>query len=300
MSADDMPAVSRRRFLNACRRAGSRICRRAHRSLLPAGCDNGGADRGRPASRPAANSPTRSWKPFKTRRLVGLGEAHGLQNYHDVLGMLLSDPRVPEVVDDIVVEFGNALYQPMMDRFISGQPVGNADLRPTWRDTTQSPAGTWDQPSTSNSSGRCGPPAGRCPPAGRSGCWATLPSTGPRSQTLASFASSGCEEEPRRNYRHPAWAIVGRCRSGGHAPHWPASAAVGKDRRGCAPKAPAPNIRFWLAIVVTASNIWPRRTAATSAAAPVVGYGLRPSAGRGLGCPISCIGAGGSASSRLG
>src|SRR6266851_3890253 len=146
MSADDMPAVSRRRFLNACRRAGSRICRRAHRSLLPAGCDNGGADRGRPTSRPAANSPTRSWKPFKTRRLVGLGEAHGLQNYHDVLGMLLSDPRVPEVVDDIVVEFGNALYQPMMDRFISGPPVGNADLRPTWRDTTQSPAGTWDQP----------------------------------------------------------------------------------------------------------------------------------------------------------
>lgn len=60
--------------------------------------------------------------------------------------MLLSDPRVPEVVDDIVVEFGNALYQPMMDRFIAGQPVGNAALRPAWRDTTQSPAGTWDQP----------------------------------------------------------------------------------------------------------------------------------------------------------
>jgi hypothetical protein len=83
---------------------------------------------------------------FKTHRLVGLGEEHGLQNHHDALAMLLSDPRLPEVADDIVVEFGNALYQATMDRFIAGQPVDDADLRPVWRNTTQSPYGTWDQP----------------------------------------------------------------------------------------------------------------------------------------------------------
>jgi hypothetical protein len=67
--------------------------------------------------------------------------------HHDVLGMLLTDPRLPEMVDDIVVEFGDAFYQPMMDRFsITGQPVSNADLRLAWRNTTTSPLGTWDEP----------------------------------------------------------------------------------------------------------------------------------------------------------
>lgn len=83
---------------------------------------------------------------FETHRLVGLGEAHGLQNHHDVLEMLLDDPRIPEVVDDIVIEFANSLYQPTIDHFIAGQPVNNVDLRPVWRNTTQSPGGTWDQP----------------------------------------------------------------------------------------------------------------------------------------------------------
>jgi hypothetical protein len=83
---------------------------------------------------------------FKTHRLVGLGEAHNLQNHHDALTLLLTDPRLPGVVDDIVVEFGNALYQPTIDRFIVGQPVANSDLRPVWRNTSQSPLSTWDEP----------------------------------------------------------------------------------------------------------------------------------------------------------
>jgi hypothetical protein len=83
---------------------------------------------------------------FRTHRLVGLGEAHQLQNHHDALTLLLTDPRLPEVVDDIVVEFGNALYQDTIDRFSSGHPVDNADLRLVWRNTTQSPHQTWDAP----------------------------------------------------------------------------------------------------------------------------------------------------------
>jgi hypothetical protein len=83
---------------------------------------------------------------FRTHRVVGLGEAHELQDHHDALTLLLTDPRLPGVVDDIVVEFGNALYQDTIDRFISGQPVGNADLRQVWRNTTQSPMETWDSP----------------------------------------------------------------------------------------------------------------------------------------------------------
>ena len=63
-----------------------------------------------------------------------------------MLDRLLADPRLPGVVDDIVVEFGNAHYQDTMDRFIAGQPVNDNDLRLAWRNTTQSPEETWDQP----------------------------------------------------------------------------------------------------------------------------------------------------------
>jgi hypothetical protein len=85
---------------------------------------------------------------LRKHRLVAIGEGgtHGLQEHHDALTMLLTDPRLPELVDDVVVEFGNALYQATMDRFMAGLPVDNVDLRPVWRNTTQSPLGTWDMP----------------------------------------------------------------------------------------------------------------------------------------------------------
>src|SRR5215470_15549446 len=54
----------------------------------------------------------------ETHRLVGLGEWHGFQEHHDALGILFTDPRLPDVVDDILVEFGDAFYQPMMDKFM--------------------------------------------------------------------------------------------------------------------------------------------------------------------------------------
>jgi hypothetical protein len=50
------------------------------------------------------------------------------------------------VVDDIVVEFGNARCQDTTDRFIAGQPVADPELRAVWRNTTQSPRRTWDAP----------------------------------------------------------------------------------------------------------------------------------------------------------
>ena len=64
---------------------------------------------------------------FTRYRLVGIGESHGLQNHHDALHLLLTDPRLPAALDDLVVEFGNARYQDTVDRFIAGgagQPDG--------------------------------------------------------------------------------------------------------------------------------------------------------------------------------
>jgi len=83
---------------------------------------------------------------FAQHRLVAIGEIHGQQEHHDALQTLLADPRLPQVVDDIVVEFGNAFYQTTMDRFVSGAVVENEDLRLIWRNTTQSPVATLDAP----------------------------------------------------------------------------------------------------------------------------------------------------------
>lgn len=83
---------------------------------------------------------------FQRHRIVAIGETHGQQEHGDAQQMLLADPRLPQVVDDIVVEFGNALYQPTMDRFVAGTAVDNPELRAIWRNTTQSPGATGDEP----------------------------------------------------------------------------------------------------------------------------------------------------------
>src|SRR6266705_4204848 len=139
-----MSGLSRRTFMNAAA-AGLGATSVAG---LAAGCAGTGGktaspQRGTSAGRGLADTVLTA---FQTHRLAGLGEAHNLQNHHDALTLLLTDPRLPGVVDDIVVEFGNARYQDTIDRFISGQPVDNAGLSLVWRNTTQSPLATWDEP----------------------------------------------------------------------------------------------------------------------------------------------------------
>ena len=146
----DVPGPNRRGFLTASAAAAA--------GLGAAGCTASGAT----SASAAPGSPGRSGgslsrsggslteavlAAFRTGRLVGLAEEHQLQEHHDLLQTLISDPRLPGVVDDIVVEFGNALYQDTIDKFVlDGQPVADADLRLVWRNTTESPLQTWDAP----------------------------------------------------------------------------------------------------------------------------------------------------------
>ncbi len=71
---------------------------------------------------------------FATHPLVALGETHGLQDEADFVAALLYHPGFPASVQMIVVEFGNARYQAVIDRFITGEPIAARDLRPVWRD----------------------------------------------------------------------------------------------------------------------------------------------------------------------
>jgi hypothetical protein len=63
---------------------------------------------------------------FDKAPLVALGERHRLQELADFLVALMHHPRFPETVQALVVEFGNARYQALIDRFVGGEPVANS------------------------------------------------------------------------------------------------------------------------------------------------------------------------------
>ena len=105
------------------------------------------------AQRPTPGIPAVPLEPitgilemFKTHDVVALAEgSHGNEQGHAFRLALIRDPRFSAAVNDIVVEFGNAHYQAVIDRFVQGKPVAYEELRKVWQDTTQ--RGTvWDRP----------------------------------------------------------------------------------------------------------------------------------------------------------
>lgn len=73
---------------------------------------------------------------FRTHELVALGDAHGNAEAQIFLRRLVSDPSFAAAVDDIVVEFGNARYQDVVDRYVRGDRVPAERLRKVWQNTT--------------------------------------------------------------------------------------------------------------------------------------------------------------------
>ena len=82
---------------------------------------------------------------FRSHSVVAMGEGvgHGNEQGHAFLRALIRDPRFASVADDIVVEWGNSLYQDVIDRFTRGEDVPYSELRKVWEKTTQ-PHPVWD------------------------------------------------------------------------------------------------------------------------------------------------------------
>lgn len=78
--------------------------------------------------------------------VVALGENHGHVEFHGLVIDMLEDPQIQARVNDIVVEFGNSLYQPTIDRYIAGGDVAMDSVRLAWRNTVVSPNLVWDSP----------------------------------------------------------------------------------------------------------------------------------------------------------
>lgn len=83
---------------------------------------------------------------FRSYPLVALGEGpHNNFQGHLFRLSLIRDARFAATVNDIVVEFGSARYQELMDRFVRGEDVPNASLRQVWQNTTVATT-VWESP----------------------------------------------------------------------------------------------------------------------------------------------------------
>ena len=105
---------------------------------------DGASSRQRPAARPV-DAVAAILDAFHTHPIVALDEEHADERSHAFRLTLIRDPRLPFVVNDVVVEFGNALHQDVMDRFVAGDRVADETLKKIWQDTTQAHT-IWDRP----------------------------------------------------------------------------------------------------------------------------------------------------------
>jgi hypothetical protein len=72
---------------------------------------------------------------FDKYEVVGIPEAHGLKDLDDFILSLIRTPAFAEKVNDIEIECGNSLYQPLLDRYIAGEDVSFTEVRKVWRNT---------------------------------------------------------------------------------------------------------------------------------------------------------------------
>jgi hypothetical protein len=77
-------------------------------------------------------------------QMLALGERHWSTVEHTFIKGLLLNSHFHDVFPVIIVEFGNALYQDVADRYVSGQVVPAQQLEEVWRNTTVPMA--WDSP----------------------------------------------------------------------------------------------------------------------------------------------------------
>jgi len=74
---------------------------------------------------------------FDKYEVVAMPEAHGQKDLDDFILSLIRTPAFADKVNDIEVECGNSLYQPILDRYIAGDDVSFREARKVWRNTTQ-------------------------------------------------------------------------------------------------------------------------------------------------------------------
>ena len=71
---------------------------------------------------------------FKTHPIVALGDEHGSAQEEDFYAALVRTPGFAREIGNVVVEFGGAAHQDILDRYVGGQDVPYAELQKVWTD----------------------------------------------------------------------------------------------------------------------------------------------------------------------
>lgn len=95
-----------------------------------------------PAQTQAIDEILTAWRQH---RIVAVSEVHRVAQPMEFFLELIRNPGFANVVNDVAIEFGNALHQSVLDRYIDGEPVAPAELRRVWADTTVV-NGLWEAP----------------------------------------------------------------------------------------------------------------------------------------------------------
>jgi hypothetical protein len=93
---------------------------------------------------PAAQSPTPVPAPalegvigaLRANQLVAISDPHGSATMQTFVRQLIADRRFADIVDDIVVEVGNARYQALVDDYVNGKANDESALAEAWQNTT--------------------------------------------------------------------------------------------------------------------------------------------------------------------
>jgi hypothetical protein len=70
---------------------------------------------------------------FGQHDIVMFAEIHSSKQEYEWLCKLVKTPGFPDHVDDVVIEFGNALYQQNVDRYVAGDNVPFDQVQKAWR-----------------------------------------------------------------------------------------------------------------------------------------------------------------------
>jgi hypothetical protein len=86
-------------------------------------------------------------RTFDQHPAVAIADLPGCDELHRFVRTLVQSPEFTSKVHSIVVDFGNPIYQQLIDRYLlDGELVSHSLLRRVWDDTTESPNLTWDSP----------------------------------------------------------------------------------------------------------------------------------------------------------
>jgi hypothetical protein len=86
-------------------------------------------------------------KTFDRYPVVAVSDLPGCDELHRFLRTLVRSPEFTSKVHSVIVDFGNPIYQQVVDRYVlDGELVSRSLLRRVWDDTTESPNLTWDSP----------------------------------------------------------------------------------------------------------------------------------------------------------